>query len=177
MAESLFQKAFIERATGRTGQALKTVAESLAVANPYRYVRMYTGYGQGGVELLEEYRSWLAREEKGAPYRKRKYKYGSVLRMPFSEWLDYIVRKAGRKKKQYLDLQKEQQNIYRVEKLTVTEQMVLQYMERGCGNAEISKKMNIKLSTVKTHVYNIFKKLGVTTRIQAVQKGKEYGIL
>lgn len=177
LAESLFQKAFIERATGRTGQALKTVAESLAVANPYRYVRMYTGYGQGGVELLEEYRSWLAREEKGAPYRKRKYKYGSVLRMPFSEWLDYIVRKAGRKKKQYLDLQKEQQNIYRVEKLTVTEQMVLQYMERGCGNAEISKKMNIKLSTVKTHVYNIFKKLGVTTRIQAVQKGKEYGIL
>lgn len=177
LAESLFQKAVIERETGRAGQALKTVAESLAVANPYRYVKIYTGYGQGGVELLEEYRSWLNKEETGSAHRKRKYKYGSVLRMPFGDWLDYIVRKAGRKKKQYLDLQKEQQNIYRVEKLTVTEQMVLQYMERGCGNAEISSKMNIKISTVKTHVYNIFKKLGVSSRIQAVQKGKEYGIL
>ena len=41
---------------GETGQALKTVAESLAAANPYRYVRIYTGYGRRGAELLEEYR-------------------------------------------------------------------------------------------------------------------------
>ena len=97
--------------------------------------------------------------------------------MPFADWVDYIARKAGRKKKQYLDLQEEQQNIYRVEKLTVTEQMVLQYMEQGCSTAQISERMNIKLPTVKTHIYNIFKKMGVTTRIQAVQKGKEYGLL
>lgn len=94
-----------------------------------------------------------------------------------SDWLDYIVRKAGRQKKYYLDLQAEQQNIYRVEKLTVTELMVLQYMEKGFRNADISRKMNIKLPTVKSHIYNIYKKLGVTTRIQAVQKAKESGIL
>lgn len=177
LAESLFQRAVIEKATGRPGQALKTVAESLAVAGPYRYVRIYTGYGTTGAELLEEYRTFLEQEESGGTPKKRKYKYGSVLRMPFADWVDYIARKAGRKKKQYLDLQEEQQNIYRVEKLTVTEQMVLQYMEQGCSNAQISERMNIKLPTVKTHIYNFFKKMGVTTRIQAVQKGKEYGLL
>ena len=97
--------------------------------------------------------------------------------MPFDDWVDYIIRKAGRQKKYYVDLQKEQQNIYRVEKLTVTEQMVLQYLEKGCTNAEISSNMNIKLPTVKSHIYNIYKKLGVTTRIQAVQKARESGIL
>ena len=87
------------------------------------------------------------------------------------------MRKAGREKKNYPDLQEEQQNIYRVEKLTVTEQMVLQYLEKGCSNAEISRNMNIKLPTVKSHIYNIYKKLEVTARIQAVQKAREAGIL
>jgi DNA-binding CsgD family transcriptional regulator len=153
------------------------MAESIAAANPYRYVRIYCGYGVRGLELLEEYRDWLEKNRSGPRQGKKKYKYGNVLRMPVEDWLDYIVRKAGRQKKYYLDLQAEQQNIYRVEKLTVTELMVLQYMEKGFSNAEISAKMNVKLPTVKSHIYNIYKKLGVTTRIQAVQKAKESGIL
>lgn len=177
LAESLFQRALIEKEQGETGQALKTMAESIAVANPYRYVRLYCGYGIKGAELLEEYCDWVEKNESGPRQGKKKYKYGNVLRMPMSDWLDYIVRKAGRQKKYYLDLQAEQQNIYRVEKLTVTELMVLQYMEKGFRNADISRKMNIKLPTVKSHIYNIYKKLGVTTRIQAVQKAKESGIL
>ena len=177
LAESLFQKAVIEKETGRTGQAMKTVSESLAAAGPYRYVRIYTGYGRTGAELLEECRIFVEREHAGGTHRKKKYKYGSVLRMPFADWLGYIARRAGRQKKQYLDLQEEQQNIYRVEKLTVTEQMVLQYLEQGYSNAEICSRMNVKLPTVKSHIYNIYRKMGVTTRVQAVQKGKEYGIL
>lgn len=177
LAESLFQRAIAEKARGETGQALKTMAESIAAANPFRYVRIYCGYGVKGLELLEEYRDWLEKNKSGPRQGKKKYKYGNVLRMPVEDWLDYIVRKAGRRKKYYLDLQEEQQNIYRVEKLTVTELMVLQYMEKGFSNAEISRKMNVKLPTVKSHVYNIYKKLGVTTRIQAVQKAKESGIL
>ena len=177
LAESLFQRAITEKARGETGQALKTMTESIAVANPYRYVRIYCGYGVRGLELLEEYRGWLEKNRSGPRQGKKKYKYGNVLRMPVEDWLDYIVRKAGRQKKYYLDLQAEQQNIYRVEKLTVTELMVLQYMEKGFSNAEISAKMNVKLPTVKSHIYNIYKKLGVTTRIQAVQKAKESGIL
>ena len=177
LAESLFQRAIAEKEKGETGQALKTVAESIATANPYRYVRLYTGYGKRGADLLEEYRSRVEKTETAFRQTKKKYKYGSVLRMPASDWVDYIVRRAARQKKYYLDLQEEQQNIYRVEKLTVTEQMVLQYLEKGYSNSRISETMNIKLPTVKTHIYNIYKKLGVTTRIQAVQKARESGIL
>ena len=55
--------------------------------------------------------------------------------------------------------------------------MVLRYMEEGNSNAAISEKMNIRLSTVKSHIYNIYRKLGVTTRIQAVRKAYETGLL
>ena len=37
----------------------KSVAESISIANPFRYVRFYTGYGRCGAELLNEYREWL----------------------------------------------------------------------------------------------------------------------
>ena len=177
LAESVFQRAILEKEKGETGQAFKTVAESLNAAGPYRYVRIYTGYGRQGAELLEEYREWLDKTDSSGHQNKKKYKYGSVLKMPVSDWVGYISRRAGRQKKYYLDLQKEQQNIYRVEKLTVTEQMVLQYLEKGYSNAQISETMNIKLPTVKTHIYNIFKKLGVKTRIQAVKKVRDSGAL
>lgn len=177
LSETLFQRAVIEKEKGETGQALKTVAEALNVANPYRYVKLFTGYGKKGAELLEEYQRWAERTETLRHANKKKYKYGNVLRMPVNDWVDYIIRKAGRQKKYYIDLQEEQQNIYRVERLTVTEQMVLQYLEKGYTNAEIGSSMNIKLPTVKSHIYNIYKKLGVTTRIQAVKKAHESGIL
>lgn len=177
LAESLFQRAIVEKEKGETGQAMKTVARSLGISNPFRYVRIYTGYGKKGMELLKEYREWMGKTDLSVHQNKKKYKYGSVLRMPTVDWLDYIIRKAGRQKKYYLDLKEEQQNIYRVDKLTVTEQMVLQYLEKGYSNAAVSESMNIKLSTVKSHIYNIYKKLGVSTRIQAVQKARENGIL
>ena len=177
LAEALFQRAVIEWERKETGYALKTVAESFAVANPYRYVKIYTGYGNRGAELLQEYQRWTEGTETTARSRKKKYKYGNVLRMPTAEWLDYILRKAVRQKKYFPDLSEEQQNIYRVEKLTVTEQMVLQYLEKGFSNVKIGEKMNVKLTTVKSHIYNIYKKLGVKTRVQAVQKAREAGML
>ena len=97
--------------------------------------------------------------------------------MPPEDWLDYIIRKVSRQKKHYPDLSEDRLNIYRAERLTATELIVLRYLEEGYSNAVIGGKMNIRLSTVKSHVYNIFRKLGVTTRLQAVQKARENGIL
>ena len=177
LAESLFQMAVVRWESGEKLRALETAARSLETAGLYRYVRIYTGYGAAGAELLQEYRSRL--ESAPAPHlqEKKKYRYGSVLNMPPEDWLDYIIRKASRQKKHYPDLSEDRLNIYRAERLTATELIVLRYLEEGYSNAVIGGKMNIRLSTVKSHVYNIFRKLGVTTRLQAVQKARENGIL
>lgn len=53
---------------------------------------------------------------------------------------------------------------------------VLQLMVSGNSNQEIANALFVSLSTVKTHVSNIFIKLEVSRRTQAVQKAREWGL-
>jgi DNA-binding CsgD family transcriptional regulator len=54
--------------------------------------------------------------------------------------------------------------------LTSREQEVLQLITQGCSNAEIAEKLFLSLSTVKSHVSNLFVKLDVRSRTQAIRK-------
>ena len=54
---------------------------------------------------------------------------------------------------------------------------VLELMAQGLSNQEIADKLFISLNTVKTHSSNLFMKLDVKRRTQAVQQAKEIGIL
>lgn len=61
--------------------------------------------------------------------------------------------------------------------LTQREWEVLQLMAQGLSNQEIAAALFVSLNTVKTHTSNIFSKLDVQRRTQAVQKAKVMGIL
>jgi len=54
---------------------------------------------------------------------------------------------------------------------------VLNLMATGLSNEEISGKLFISLNTVKTHSSNIFLKLDVKRRTQAVEKAKRLNII
>lgn len=51
--------------------------------------------------------------------------------------------------------------------LTAREKEILVAIASGSGNTEISDEFNISLNTVKTHVYNIYKKIDVRNRLEA----------
>lgn len=61
--------------------------------------------------------------------------------------------------------------------LTEREREVLLYMAKGLSNREIAEKLNISSSTVKTHTLNLYSKLGVKSRVQAVNKAREQGLV
>ena len=61
--------------------------------------------------------------------------------------------------------------------LTTREYEVLQFLTQGHSNAEIAEKLFLSLSTVKTHVSNLFEKMDVKNRIQAVDKAKRLKII
>lgn len=61
--------------------------------------------------------------------------------------------------------------------LTTREYEVLQLLSQGHSNAEIAENLFLSLSTVKTHVSNLFDKMDVKNRIQAVEKAKRLKII
>jgi len=61
--------------------------------------------------------------------------------------------------------------------ITQREYEVLRLVASGDSNLEISRKLFISESTVKTHVSNVLTKLDVKRRTQAVRKARELQLL
>ncbi len=64
-----------------------------------------------------------------------------------------------------------------VEPLSTRELEVLRLIELGLSNAEIADRLSLAPSTVKTHINNIYGKLGVQTRVRAILRAKELKLL
>jgi len=61
--------------------------------------------------------------------------------------------------------------------LSEREYQILLKITEGLSNKEIGEQLFISESTIKTHVSNLFLKLDVKRRTQAIQRGKELKIL
>ncbi|MDR3516585.1 MAG: LuxR C-terminal-related transcriptional regulator [Azospirillaceae bacterium] len=60
-----------------------------------------------------------------------------------------------------------------VHALTVRERVVLQCLQRGLANHEISRDLGININTVKSHIKNIYSKIDVRNRAQAALRADE----
>ena len=61
--------------------------------------------------------------------------------------------------------------------ITKRELEILELIARGMSNREIAEKLFVSENTVKTHSSRVFDKLGAKRRTQAVQIGKEIGLI
>jgi DNA-binding CsgD family transcriptional regulator len=69
--------------------------------------------------------------------------------------------------------EKKRENLH----ITRRELEILELMAQGLSNREIAEKLFVSENTVKTHSSRVFDKLGARRRTQAVQLGKEFGLL
>ncbi len=61
--------------------------------------------------------------------------------------------------------------------ITPRELEILELIGQGMSNREIAGKLYVSENTVKTHSSRVFDKLGAKRRTQAVQLGREFGLL
>jgi ATP/maltotriose-dependent transcriptional regulator MalT len=61
--------------------------------------------------------------------------------------------------------------------ITPRELEILALVAKGLSNREIAEQLFVSENTVKTHCSRAFDKLGARRRTQAVQLGKEFGLL
>lgn len=61
--------------------------------------------------------------------------------------------------------------------LSAREYEVLQTLAKGYSNADIAHHLFLSVSTVKTHVSNLYVKMGVKSRTQVLEKAKRLKII
>lgn len=64
-----------------------------------------------------------------------------------------------------------------IDPLSERELEVLNLIAAGLKNREIAEELFVALSTIKSHVNNIYGKLGVSSRVQAVSRAQELGLI
>jgi DNA-binding NarL/FixJ family response regulator len=99
--------------------------------------------------------------------------FGAVIALIFMGIGVYIgVLFVKRKQSHHLN-----KNVALKYQLSERELEVLQLLAEGLSNQEIADRLFVSLNTTKTHLSNLYGKLHVKRRTQAVQKARELSIL
>ena len=64
-----------------------------------------------------------------------------------------------------------------LERLTTREKEVLRLMAEGIASRDIASKLGISYTTVRTHIRSLGSKLGVHSKLEAIVKARELGLI
>jgi LuxR family maltose regulon positive regulatory protein len=118
--------------------------------------------------LLLDFRAWLA--ERTLPRKQEVLRpYVDQLLAAFAEG------KADQEQQPSQNPTSQPKNL--IEPLSERELAVLRLLAVGASNQVIGEQLIISLNTVKSHVRNIYDKLSVNNRMQAVAQARELGLL
>lgn len=145
---------------GDTSQSIACLMEVLPLAMPEGYISTFVDEGETVRQLLSDSKSKVSSE-------LRNYVERILMGFGVSE-NQVIKREAG-----------DGRRPERVEgsDLSEREREILSLIAEGLSNQGISERLVISITTVKTHVGNIFNKLGVNSRTQAIARAEGLGLL
>ena len=150
--ELLILQSLVQQGQRQLHLAKEILTHALKIAEPEGYIRTFLDEGPAVASLL----------------------YQLVANATDSTYAGEILRAFGT---QEIESQFEVPKSDLIEPLSGREKEVLQYLAEGLSNREIAQKMTVSLSTVKTHTRNIYGKLGVNSRTQAIAQAKIWGII
>ncbi len=158
VVEILVLQALAREAQGDIPAALVPLERAVTLAEPEGYVRIFVDEGRPMAQLLSE----AAAHGVMPDYTSR------LLALSEAEGRidpDDSLRLAAPASQPLVEL------------LSDRELEVLQLIAQGLSNREISERLFLALITVKGHNRNIFRKLQVRRRTEAVARARELGLL
>ena len=141
--------------------ALEALVEALNLAEPQRYVRTFIDEGAQIASLLKRLHQIYQQNRPRAGTYSLEY-----LKALLSAFHSIDAPQSSQASTKHL-----------VEQLSQREQEVLRLLAIGHSNAEIAEKLIIGLNTVKTHLKNIYGKLGTHNRTQAIAQARTLHLL
>ncbi len=148
--EALAIRAMAHWSKGNRVEAMKSLERALRLAEPEGYIRLFADLGRPMLRLIQEARA-----------RKTMPDYVSRLLQAFDGGLSG---KPG-------------VSISLTEPLTSREIEILRLLAAGLTNSEIAGHLYISPQTVKKHTGNIYSKLGVRSRTEAVFTASKFDLL
>ncbi|WP_046232680.1 LuxR C-terminal-related transcriptional regulator [Paenibacillus algorifonticola] len=143
-------QSMVLRQSDHPQEAFETLVTALRLSEPAGYIRSFLDEGPLMVKMLAE----LLNEQQEAAMPLVPLKYIHLLLEAAGSDLSY----------------KSLSN----EALTEQEEKVLGLLTEGLIYKEIAVRLNISLDTVKFHMKNVYRKLGVNNRTQAIQRVKQH---
>jgi len=163
LIDVLVLEARVHVAQGDESQALEKLAEALALAEPGGFIRPFLEQGPKMANLLGH----LAKQNPRPGYAGRILEaFGSGKTESSGDRSDDRSRSRSSLPDEPL-----------IQPLTNREIEVLRKLAKGLSNNKIASSLFISPETVKKHLHNIFRKLDVKNRQQALISAKSIGIL
>ncbi|QBD81640.1 hypothetical protein EPA93_38990 [Ktedonosporobacter rubrisoli] len=144
---------------GDTASSLAALHQALVLAQPAGFVRIFVDEGEAVAVLLKHFVAAQRKYGRTAMH-KSLLLYANKLIAAFD---------APAKQTHYIPQIRASQLI---DPLSEREIEILQLIAAGHKNQEIADKLVIVIGTVKAHVNNIYRKLGVRSRVQAISRAQ-----
>jgi LuxR family maltose regulon positive regulatory protein len=158
-------QALVNQTQGSGARALECLERALALAEPEGYVRTFLDEGEPMRLLISEIRLAIG---KRAQDGSRLLAYIDSLLSAFAG--------ADLAPPPHASGDQQLTNGTLVEELSERELEVLRLIQAGFNNQEIAEQLGIAVSTVKTHLNNLYAKFGVHSRTQAVAIARDLGL-
>lgn len=163
--QSLVIVALAQQALHQTTAALATLEQALHLAEPENYTRLLLDEGEKMRGLMLQFRRLLD-QQPPEPRTRRLAAYTQRLLALFP---------ASAVETKIPTPQPAVDNL--IEPLSERELEVLRLLAEGLSNTQIADRLVVAVGTVKTHVHNIYGKLGAQNRAQAVTRAAELRLL
>jgi LuxR family maltose regulon positive regulatory protein len=161
--EILILEALAFSAQGEQRQALTSLERALTLAEPEGYIRIFVDEGERLHLLLTVYKSGIEK------------RIGDGLDGQFPHLLTYIDKLLAIFPQLAPDQKSRDGAI--LEPLSERELDILRLIATGRSNQEIAEMLVIALSTVKSHINNLYGKLGTNRRTEAISIARQRGLL
>lgn len=173
--EILVLRALAQQARHDTRGALSTLGRALALAQPDGYVHLFVDEGLPMAALLRDLTKAARRGQFAVPVAVLEYA-GFLLaacRSPDgrTSTSPAAPQDTTRSSRSMAELP------LPLDPLTDREAEVLQLLAQGAPNAAIADALVLSVGTVKKHVFNVCRKLGVQNRTQAVARARALHLL
>ena len=161
----LILSAIAQKKGSDSAGAQRCLRKALQLAAPGQFVRIFLDEGREIVGLLRE--EWVLCS--GGK------KISDVASESVRQFLTQLVQASGSDISGTLT--SADSGFQPLEALTERELQILTQLASGLSNSEIGIKVFVSENTVKFHLKNIFSKLGVSSRLQAISAARQMGLL